>query len=917
MASHHVDPPLEALLAHRTWVRALARRLADNAVDADDLQQDAWLAAVRARPHDGSGIRAWFAKVLRRRAAEQHRLAVRRDAREALVARPDHVSSGLQVVADAEALGRVLQAVLALKEPWRETVLLRFYEGLPPRVVAARMGVPVDTVRTRLRRAAELLREALGGRREDWLGAIAPLLVARHETPATAATVAGGIAMKATTAAAVLLAATAAVLWPLPRDGGDGDAPSQDERGVAASRSGGRDRSSTARPRASRAVNDSAATNAVESDGPRDAHAVGGPPDAGACRVVGCVLLPDGAPAVGAAVGGPGTGRWSTTGADGRFDLAARSVDGKERPVWVLLQGYRPACVGVFGDSSDEREAPTLTLVADRVVTVVGQVVSRAGLPIDTGHVDAVWMYSTGEWQMAAEMREPSMLAMLHVIEDDDPPGSVRALSESLRAQVRPGGRFEMRLPASLGAFPLSASVPGHSIGHAGPFHARDLEGRELRIEVTPNVALRGSVVDAATGAPIPVATVEVVTEEGERRSYPVDAGGRFDIAADEKPSRSYQVEAAGHFAASVTASGEGPATIRLEPLCRISGHVRLATGAGVAGAYVGVQRVPSRWGVAGDGAWTATRDDGSFEVTVGQGTFDVRVMPAQGHNLRIRESSVGGVAAGRTDVEIVTDEGFSIVGRVVDETQRPLARILVMARVGATWGGGETTGESGAFVVAGLPAGTAELTALDRNGAAGGYLEARLQVAAGTDGVEIVLRRGLDISGRIVDEDGRPVVGRTVIAREAAANPLASAGGKEGPTTDIDGRFRFVGLAPGLYRLHLDGAGGGWVRMWLTGGERVAAGSRDLSLTLTSGGTIAGVVVDASGTPLKGEYVHALWSPDDWPGRAAMPDEFGRFEIRGLPLGRTYCIRFGTTLVRDVALGTRDLRLEVRPADK
>ncbi|MCE9637957.1 MAG: sigma-70 family RNA polymerase sigma factor [Planctomycetes bacterium] len=205
MSADHATPPLEALLAHREWVRSLARRLTDNAVDADDLEQDAWLAAANARPRDGVGIRAWFAKVMRNRAAERHRLDSNRGAREAVVARQIGLRSGVALVVDAEAHTRVVQAVLALNEPYRETVLLRFYEGLPPREVAAHMGIPVDTVKTRLRRAAEMLRDALGGRREDWLGAIAPLLDTRRGAPLTTATaVAGGIAVKLTTKAVVV-----------------------------------------------------------------------------------------------------------------------------------------------------------------------------------------------------------------------------------------------------------------------------------------------------------------------------------------------------------------------------------------------------------------------------------------------------------------------------------------------------------------------------------------------------------------------------------------------------------------------------------------------------------------------------------------------------------------------------------------
>ncbi|MEZ5989327.1 MAG: carboxypeptidase regulatory-like domain-containing protein [Planctomycetota bacterium] len=74
-------------------------------------------------------------------------------------------------------------AVAALDGPYREVVLLRFYEGLPPREIASRLEVPVATVRTRVRRALEALRTRLderhGGDRRAWLAGLAPLAVLR------------------------------------------------------------------------------------------------------------------------------------------------------------------------------------------------------------------------------------------------------------------------------------------------------------------------------------------------------------------------------------------------------------------------------------------------------------------------------------------------------------------------------------------------------------------------------------------------------------------------------------------------------------------------------------------------------------------------------------------------------------------
>jgi hypothetical protein len=67
--------------------------------------------------------------------------------------------------------------VLALEEPYRETVLLRYFENLPPRAIARRLAVPVETVRTRLKRALETLRARLDrdyGARGAWSLALVP-----------------------------------------------------------------------------------------------------------------------------------------------------------------------------------------------------------------------------------------------------------------------------------------------------------------------------------------------------------------------------------------------------------------------------------------------------------------------------------------------------------------------------------------------------------------------------------------------------------------------------------------------------------------------------------------------------------------------------------------------------------------------
>jgi hypothetical protein len=68
--------------------------------------------------------------------------------------------------------------VRSLDEPYREAILLRYFEGMAPRDIAKSRGVPIDTVRSHLRRGLAKLRERLdashGGDRRAWCVALIP-----------------------------------------------------------------------------------------------------------------------------------------------------------------------------------------------------------------------------------------------------------------------------------------------------------------------------------------------------------------------------------------------------------------------------------------------------------------------------------------------------------------------------------------------------------------------------------------------------------------------------------------------------------------------------------------------------------------------------------------------------------------------
>jgi len=178
-------PTVDQLLAHAGWVKALARRIVADGHDAEEIAQETLLRALERPPRSGESgarLRGWLARVASRFALQRWRsddAARRREQASATLPRPagEPPRDVALVVAHAELHRRVVEAVLALAEPYRATLLLRFFEDEAPPRIAERTGVPLATVHTRLRRGVEQLRERFAAERGDggelraWLAA--------------------------------------------------------------------------------------------------------------------------------------------------------------------------------------------------------------------------------------------------------------------------------------------------------------------------------------------------------------------------------------------------------------------------------------------------------------------------------------------------------------------------------------------------------------------------------------------------------------------------------------------------------------------------------------------------------------------------------------------------------------------------
>ena len=148
---------------------AYARSLVGD-TDADDVQQETWLAVYRnmAQLHDPSAFEMWLFRTTRHRAFNWLR-RFRRE-RELLDDVPleqvpaDQAEDEVAMAFDTPAFSA---AVAGLPPPQREALLLRYRDDLSYAQIALVVGCPIGTVRARLHYAKKRLQTILSPERHD------------------------------------------------------------------------------------------------------------------------------------------------------------------------------------------------------------------------------------------------------------------------------------------------------------------------------------------------------------------------------------------------------------------------------------------------------------------------------------------------------------------------------------------------------------------------------------------------------------------------------------------------------------------------------------------------------------------------------------------------------------------------------
>ncbi|MFN3242522.1 MAG: sigma-70 family RNA polymerase sigma factor [Planctomycetota bacterium] len=500
MRDLQVTPPLEPLLEHAAWLRRLAARLVAGPHDADDVVQEVWRATLAAGRTDVRAPRAWLAGALRNVLKMRGRGEARRSRREQERQPRVEVPSAAELAGEQDVRRMLLEHVDALPAGEREVVLLRFYQDLPPRDVATRLGIPVNTVRSRTARALQRLRERLDdqhGDRRSWCLSLVPLLdprglqavgvgeATRRSTTlllgAAIATVAVGgyLGLQAWTARRIVdLEQTTSADRALDRFAA---APPSDAVSLRAAAPG------TAQPFVGRVVD-------------LDGRAIEGATLSLQDRMVGNRIVDIG-----------DREQWTRrTGADGRFGFDADTlplVAGKLK----IGEVEHPDYEAELGHSLWTRDdAPVLRMrrAFDTVVDV--EVVQQ-----DTG--EPVWFAATA----FASWGHDSTPGVLRV---GDP--TRRSVSSSPDGGAPGRLRFAMRVVAGA-SNTVRLSIPG-SRDHERTLEPPTAHGHVYRIRERVRIdaaaadpdkrVLQGRVTDAVSGEPIPMARVALLREWSEGR---------------------------------------------------------------------------------------------------------------------------------------------------------------------------------------------------------------------------------------------------------------------------------------------------------------------------------------------------------------------------------------------------------------
>ena len=152
----------------------LIAHIVENNADAADVLQDVFLKVFRGirHFHGESSLKTWVYRIAVHEASNHRRSRIRRHRREPFSLEESttepvrsladaRAETPYQVLEQSERQDLVKRALASLAQPYRTVVVLREMEGLSYEEIARVLGVAEGTVKSRLMRGRELLRQKI------------------------------------------------------------------------------------------------------------------------------------------------------------------------------------------------------------------------------------------------------------------------------------------------------------------------------------------------------------------------------------------------------------------------------------------------------------------------------------------------------------------------------------------------------------------------------------------------------------------------------------------------------------------------------------------------------------------------------------------------------------------------------------
>ncbi|MGZ8867485.1 MAG: carboxypeptidase regulatory-like domain-containing protein, partial [Thermoanaerobaculia bacterium] len=326
--------------------------------------------------------------------------------------------------------------------------------------------------------------------------------------------------------------------------------------------------------------------------------------------------------------------------------------------------------------------------------------------------------------------------------------------------------------------------------------------------------------------------------------------------------------------------AGAKPIPVTLDPGVEITGRVT-RSGVGVAGADVNV---------FGEGSMesTETAPDGTFRlINLTPGPLMLAVNKRDefiSHDRR--------VTAPAQDVDIEVPAGGRVTGRVLDKDTRAPVTTFEAGVSGTRSAGGMMlaapnqmrpfTSDDGVFVLDNVPAGSMTLVVQ-----AGGYTAARVPTINVEEGkttpeIEVLMDRGVRVTGRVTGPDGGALSGVTVRHGRTASRQMRIPG-LSAAITDSNGDYTLEAVESGETSFTFMRSG------YVTAEKTADLKGKDarVDAQLTTGTRVSGTVVSDSGVPVADASVQARSAAGGSSFAGTRTDQNGSFQMEAMAPGR------------------------------